>query len=153
MLGGAKWETFAERRFVDLDHLGARAFQVERLASYSERDLLAGDRSWLVVAHEGPLEDGDRTGEHALYRLWCAPLSVLPPAHRHRRWTVDISVEDGRLDAAGAVGLNPPVGGNHEAIQVLGKVLNHVVAFGFTVYQYVQSHLFLATNDRGDLIP
>ena len=35
---------------------------------------------------------------------------------------------------------------------MLGEVLDHVVAFGLAMDQNIQSHLFLAMNNRGDLV-
>ena len=41
--------------------------------------------------------------------------------------------------------------GRGEALEVLGEVLDHVVALGLAVHQYVESDLLLQRNDIGDL--
>ena len=43
--------------------------EVGDLVAQRERDLVGGLAERLVVAHERPREDRDRTGEHALDRL------------------------------------------------------------------------------------
>ena len=41
------------------------------------------------------------------------------------------------------VGLDPSVLGGHEAVEQLGEVLDHVVALGLAVHQYIQAEALL----------
>ena len=43
--------------------------QIAHLVAQREGNLHAGLGARLIVAHERPLEDGDRSGEHAFHRL------------------------------------------------------------------------------------
>ena len=51
-LGAAQRQAFAQRRFVDLDHLHAGPFQVQHLVADRQRQLAAAHGARLVVAHE-----------------------------------------------------------------------------------------------------
>src|SRR6218665_1648800 len=42
------------------------------------------------------------------------------------------------------------MGREREAIELLAEVLDHVVAFGFAVHQYVDAQFFLLANGQGD---
>jgi len=96
-------EALTQSRLVDLDDLGAGTLQVQGLAANGKCDLPTGLVPGLVVAHERPLQDGHRPGEHPLDRLDGATLCMLPPANRDRLRASDITEEDRRLDAARAV--------------------------------------------------
>jgi hypothetical protein len=61
-----EWAALRAARLVDLDDTDAGLFQVEYLRPNGGRDLTAGLRPRLVSAHEGPLQNGHRTGQHAL---------------------------------------------------------------------------------------
>jgi hypothetical protein len=47
---------------VDLDHRGTGLLEVVHLVANSERNLPANGFARQVVAHKGPVEDGDRSG-------------------------------------------------------------------------------------------
>ena len=83
-IGAAQRQPFPQRRLVDLNHANPRRFQVQHLVADRERKLLRGLGARLVVAHEGPLENRDRSGEHAFDRSFRERLRVPAPAHGHR---------------------------------------------------------------------
>src|SRR5450759_4528837 len=64
-----------------------------------------------------------------------------------------VTPEDRRACAPGSVGLHPAVLGDGEAVQVLGKVLHHIVAFGLAVHEDVQADLLLQVDNTFDLGP
>ena len=81
----AQRQALADRRLVDLDDLDARGLEVRDLVADRERELLAGLRARLVVAHERPHEHRHRAGEHALDRLVRERLGVLDPVRPSSR--------------------------------------------------------------------
>ena len=64
----------------------------------------------------------------------------------------DVTVNHCRFDATRAIALYPAKAGEQVAVQLLGKVLDHVVAFGFAVYQHVQAQFFLHINGQSNLL-
>ena len=104
----------------------------------------------LVVAHERPVEDGDRAGEHPFQGLVCQRLGVTDPFHGHGFGPGDIAEQDGWFHAAGTVGLYPAEAAEHVAFQLLAEVLHHVVTFRLAVDQHVQPQLFLFLNAVAD---
>ena len=130
-----------------------RGLQVDGLVADGQRDLVGGVGQRLVVADEGPGQDGDRTGEHALDRLVGQRLRVGDPFDRHRGRARDVAEEDRRAHTAGAVGLDPPVLRGGESVELFGEVLHHVVAFRFAVHEHVEPELLLQRDDVGDLVP
>ena len=133
----AQRQAFAQRRLVDLDQADAGLLEIEHLIADRERDLPAGRRPRLVVAHEGPLQDRHRPGEHALHRPLGERLRIGRPFDRHRLGPRHIAEDDRRLHVARAVGLHPAVLREGEARQLLAEVLDHVVALEFAVHQHV----------------
>ncbi len=57
--------------------------------------------------------------------------------------TAQIADNHRRFHATRTIALHPAKTGERIAIQLLGKILNHVVTFGFAVYQHVQPEVFL----------
>jgi len=51
----------------------------------------------------------------------------------------------------GTVALNPSILGEDETVELLSEVLNHVIAFGLSVYKEVQTNLLLEADDSFDL--
>ena len=135
----AQRQQFAQGRLVDLDQADPRRLQIHRLVANRQGHLSRGIRERLVVADERPGQDRDRTGQHALDRLVGERLRIGDPVHRHGGGADHVAVQDGRPHAPGAVGLHPAVVGRGEAVELLGEVLNHVVALGLTVYQHIQA--------------
>src|SRR5665213_4242149 len=103
LISTAQRQPLTQRRLVDLDDPGTGALQLQGLVANRERDLPAGLLTALVIAHEGPLQDGHRSGEHSLDRFGGATLRMLPPANGDRLRARDITEEDRWLDAARAV--------------------------------------------------
>ena len=125
-------------------------FQVQYFLADGQCQLQAGVFPGLVVAHEGPVQDGDRAGEHALQRLVCQRLGVADPFHGHGLGPENIAEQDGRFHAAGAVGLHPAETAEYVAFQLLAEVLHHVVTFRLAVDQHVQPQLFLFLDAVAD---
>ena len=69
-------QLLAQCGLVDLDDLDTGGLQIEHFVADGERELLGlllvGD----VLARPGPVEDGDRAGEHALHHMVGAGLRV-----------------------------------------------------------------------------
>ena len=65
----------------------------------------------------------------------------------------DVAKEDGRLDAARAVGLHPAKAREGIAFKLLAKVFDHVIALGFAVHQHVQPQRFLLADGALDFSP
>src|SRR5690606_15316843 len=74
------------------------------------------------------------------------------PLDGERRGPRDVTPEDRGPRAAGPVGLRPPVLGDREALEVLGEVLDHVVALGLPVDEDVQAQVLLEPYDARDLL-
>ena len=149
--GLAQRQALAEGRLVDLDDADAGGLQVAHLVADRQRQLagllLAGD----VVARERPHQHGHRAGQHALHHLGGLALGVADPVHRHRPRPAEVAVDDRRLHAARPVALHPAEAGEGVAVQLLGEVLDHVVALGLAVHQHVQAQLFLHPHGVADL--
>ena len=58
-------------------------FEICHFVTNSERDLTAGFRTRLIVAYEGPLQDGHGAGQHSFHWLWRERLSVARPIDGH----------------------------------------------------------------------
>ena len=111
----------------------------------------AGVGTRLVVAHEGPVEDGDRAGEHRFHRALGQALCVFAPFDGHRARTGDVAEDDRRFDAARAVGLYPGEAGEDVAVKLFAEVFNHVVALGFAVNEDVDVQFFLDFHAFADV--
>jgi len=144
----AERQALAQRRLVDLNDADSGALEIQDLLADRERELIARDRARLVVAHEGPVEDRDRAGQHALHRLVGQRLRVPDPLDRHRLGTADVAEADRRLHAARAVGLHPAVLAERIAAELLAEVLDHVVAV-----RLAEREALLFTHRVLDLLP
>ena len=92
-------QAFAQGGLVDLDHLDTGALEILHLVAQGKGDLLTGLGARLVVAHERPVEQCHRTGEHAFHGFVGETLGVAYPIHGHGTWTRYVAVDDGGLDA------------------------------------------------------
>ena len=146
----AQRQALAQGGFVDLDHADARFFQIKRFGANGQRQLAAGKRARLVVAHEGPIEHGDGAGEHAFDGARRERLRPGGPVHRHGARAANVAKDDGRLDAARAVGLHPAKAREGVALQQLAEVFDHVVALGFAVHEHIQPQRFLLADGALD---
>ena len=145
-------QQLTQGRLVDLDRGDAGGLEVGHLVAQGQANLVGDFAEGQVVAREGPRDDRDGAGEHALDGLVGERLGVAGPAHGHGRGARDVAPQDGGTRAARAVGLHPAVARGREAIEQLGEVLNHVVTLGLAVHEHVESQLLLERDDRGDLL-
>ena len=149
---GVQGQEFTQGGLVDLDRGDAGGLKVGHLVAQGQTDLVGDLAERQVVAREGPRDDRDGAGEHALDGLVGERLGVAGPAHGHGRGARDVAPQDGGTRAARAVGLYPAVARGREAVEQLGEVLNHVVTLGLAVDEDVQAQLLLESDDRGDLL-
>ena len=145
-------QELAQGRFVDLNGGDTGGLQVGHLVAQGQTDLVGNLAQGQVVAREGPRDDRDGAGEHALDGLVGQRLGVGGPSHGHGRGARDVAPQDRRARAARAVGLHPAVARGCEAVEQLGEVLDHVVTLGFAVDEDVQAQLLLQGDDGCDLL-
>ena len=146
LVGAAQRQQFTQCGLVDLDDPDAGGFQVCDFITQGKTHLVGRVAEGLVVADEAPRQDGDGACQHALHGLAGQRLGIGGPVHRDGFLAGNISPQDGRAGAAAAVGLDPAVDRHVKAFEVFGKVLDHVVAFGLAVDQYVKVQLFLQVH-------
>ncbi len=144
-------QALAEGGFVDLDDGDARVLQITHLVAHRQRELQRHLVAREIVAHEAPLQQGDRPGEHALDRPRGECLRVPRGIHRHRLGPPHIAPDDGRLDAARTIALHPAARAEGVAPELFAEKFHHVVAFGLAMHQHVQVDVFLFADDGGDL--
>lgn len=149
---GAEGKTLTESRLIDLDDADASGLEVNNLVTESESELLSLDRLVNIITGERPPETGDRTSEHALHGLGGDGSGELGLLDGHGGGTRDITDDDGRTHATGAVRLNPGVGGEDVTSEALTEVLHHVVTLGLTVDEDIEVKLLLDLDDIGDLL-
>ena len=149
---GVQGQKLAQGGFVDLDGGDAGSLEVGYLVAQGQTDLVGNLAQGQVVAREGPRDDRDGTGEHALDGLVGQRLGVGGPSHGHGRGARDVAPQDRRARAARTVGLYPAVARGCEAVEQLGEVLDHVVTLGFAVDEDVQAKLHLQGDDGCDLL-
>ena len=149
---GVQGQELTQGGLVDLDGGDAGGLKVGDLVAQRQADLVGNLAERQVVAREGPRDDRDGAGEHALDGLVGQGLGVAGPADGHGRGTRNVAPQDGRARAARAVGLHPAVARGREAVEQLGEVLHHVVTLGLAVDEHVESQLLLEGDDRGDLL-
>ncbi len=78
-------------------------------------------------------------------------LGVRGPFHGNRVGAGNVAPDDRGLDATGAVGLDPSVLGEQEAVEVLAEIFDHVVTLEFAVHEHVKSDLLLMPDAGVDL--
>ena len=148
---GVQGQQLTQGGLIDLDRGDAGGLKIGDLVAQGQADLVGDFTKRQVVAREGPRDDRDGAGEHALDGLVGQRLGVAGPAHGHGRGARDVAPQDGGTRAARAVGLHPAVTRGREAVEQLGEVLDHVVALGLAMDEHVESQLLLERDDRGDL--
>ena len=149
---GAEGKTLTEGRLIDLDDVDASGLKVNNLVAEGESKLLSLDGLVDVVTGERPAETGDGTSKHALHGLLADGGGVLALLDGHGSRTGDVADNDRGTDAAGAVRLDPSVGGEDVTVKALTEVLHHVVTLGLTVDVDVKVELVLDGNDILDLL-
>lgn len=135
-----------------MDDADAGFFEVDDFVADGEGDLACGVAAGDVVTDEAPLEDGDGAGEHAFDGAGGEGLGVGGPFDGHGVWAMDVAVDDGGLDATGAVALDPAVLGEDESVEELAEVFDHVVALEFAVDEDVDAEVFLDADAFGDFL-
>lgn len=149
---GAEGKTLTESGLVDLDHSDASGLKVNNLVAESESELLSLDGLVDIVTGERPTQTSDGTSEHTLHGLGGDGSGVLRLLDGHRSRAGDITDDDRRTHAAGAVRLNPGVGGENVTSEALTEVLHHVVTLGLTVDEDIEIELLLDLDDQLDLL-
>ena len=149
---GVQGQELTQGGLVDLDGGDAGGLEIGDLVAQGKADLVGDFAERQVVAREGPRDDRDGAGEHALDGLVGERLGVAGPAHGHGRGARDVAPQDGGTRAARAVGLHPAVARGREAVEQLGEVLDHVVTLGLAVDEHIETQLLLERDDRGDLL-
>ena len=152
LLAGAEGQTLTEGRLVDLDDVDASLLEVDDLVAEGQSELLGLDGLVDVVTGERPPQAGDGAGKHALHGLLGDGDGELGLLDRHGSRAGDVTDDDGRSDAAGAVALDPGVGGEDVAVEALAEVLHHVVALGLAVDVDVEVELLLDLDVGLDLL-
>lgn len=152
LLARTEGKTLTEGRLVDLDDIDTSSLEVNDLVAESKSELLSLDGLVDIVTGERPPQAGDGTGEHTLHRLLRLLSSVLGLLDGHRSRAGDVTDDDRGADAAGAVRLDPSVGGEDVAVQALTEVLDHVVALRLTVDVDIEVKLVLDGDDIIDLL-
>ena len=146
----AQRQTFTQSRFINLDNADTGFFKIGHFITNRQSDLVGDNRSRFIVADERPLQNGNRACQHRLHRLVGQTLCKLRPFNRHRIRSGNVTVNHRRLDATGAVRLNPAIDCHRHAIKKLSEILDHIVAFRFTVNEHVQSQFFLLGDTESD---
>jgi hypothetical protein len=143
LLAGTEGKTLTEGRLVDLDDVDASRLEVDDLVAEGKSKLLSLDGLVNVVTGERPPQAGDGASEHTLHGLGGDRDGVLGLLDGHGSGTRDVTDNDGRTHAAGAVALDPGVGGEGIAVEALTKVLDHVVTLGLAVDEDIEVELLL----------
>lgn len=151
-LTSAEGKTLTESRLVDLNHSNASGLKVNNLVAESKSELLSLDGLVDIVTGERPPQASDGTSEHALHGLGGDGSGVLGLLDGHGGGTRDVTDDDGGTHAAGAVRLNPGVGGEDVTSEALTEVLHHVVTLGLTVDEDIEIELLLDLDDLLDLL-
>jgi hypothetical protein len=144
--------TYTKGRLIDLDDEDAVLLKVDDLVTEGQSELLALDGLVDVVTREGPPQAGDRASKHAFHRLLGNRSSVLGLLDGHGSRAGDVAHNDGGTDAAGAVRLNPSVGGEDVALEALAEVLDHVVTLRLAVDVDIEAELVLDLDGKVDLL-
>ena len=110
-------QQLAQGGLVHLDRGDAGSLEVGHLVAQGQADLVGDLAERQVVAREGPRDDRDGAGEHALDGLIGQRLGVAGPADGHGRGARHVAPQDGGTRAARAVGLHPTVAGGREAVE------------------------------------
>ena len=152
LLARAKRKTLTESWLVDLDDVDTSGLEVDDLVTEGEGQLLCLHRLVDVVTWERPAEAGDWTSEHTLHWLLADAGGVLALLDSHWSRTGNVTNDDWWTNAAGAVRLDPSVGGEDVTVHALTKVLNHVVALWLTVDVDVEVELVLDLDNILDLL-
>ena len=142
----------ADSWLINLNRLNTGLLQIHHLIAEGEGELLGLELTRDIGTGEGPVEDGDRTGQHSLHWFLRNALSVAAPLDGNRVGTADIRDDDGRADISRAVALNPTVLSEDKSIEVFAKVLDHVVPLRFTVDEEIKADPLLEGNDILDLL-
>ena len=144
--------TLTDSRFIDLNCLDTSFFQIHHLVTEGEGELLGLELTRNIGTGEGPVEDGDWTGQHSLHWFLRDTLSIAAPLDGDRVGTADIRDNDGWPDISRAVALNPTVLGKGKSIELFAKVLNHVIPLRFTVDEEIETDSLLKGDDVGNLL-
>ncbi|KAH3667498.1 hypothetical protein OGAPHI_003147 [Ogataea philodendri] len=151
LLTSSQWQTFSDGWLVDLDNSDTSSLQVVDLVSQSKGQLQRLHLLGNIVSWERPSQTGNWTGQHTLQWLLGQRLSVNTLLDRHGLWSRNVTNDNRWSNVSGTVGLHPTVGGESVTLQLLTKVLNHVVSLWLTVDKHVQTNFLLESDNLLDL--
>ncbi|QBM86523.1 hypothetical protein METSCH_A11680 [Metschnikowia aff. pulcherrima] len=152
LLASSQRQALSDGRLVHLDHGDTGSLQVLNLVSQGQAQLQGLHLLRNVVSWERPSETGHRTGQHTLDRQLGQGLRVNGLLHGHGLRSGHVTNNDRWSHVSGAVRLHPAVGGEHVTVQLLTKVLHHVVSLWLTVHQDVQANFLLESDHSLDLL-
>ena len=86
------WTTYTltDSRLIDLNGLDTSLLQIHYLVAKGEGELLGLELTSDIGTGEGPVENGDRAGQHSLHWFLRNALSVAAPLHGNRVGTANI---------------------------------------------------------------
>ena len=144
--------TFADSWLINLNGLNTSFLQIQHLIAESEGELFGLKLTRNIGTREGPVEYGDRAGQHSLHWFLRNTLSIATPLDGNRLGTANVGHNDGWTDISRAVTLNPGILGEDKSIEMFTEVLNHVVPLRFTVNEEIKTDPLLEGDDIFDLL-
>lgn len=151
-VGLSEGKTLSDSGLVDLDSLDTGVGEVNDLVSEGKSKLLRLNLLGDISSREGPVKDGNGASKHTLHGLLSEALSVSRPLNGHGRRSGDVRDNDRGSDVSGTVRLDPTELSEDETVELLAKVLDHVVSLGLAVDEEVKTALLLEVNDSLDLV-
>ena len=140
-------ESGRKGRFVDLDDLGTRGLEGDRLVMEQLREGEAGIRPRTVVFVERPVHHRVRSGDHALHRPLRLGLGEREPIHADRTASPQLVDDDGLLVVP--VSVRPNEARDLGPVDVLREVRRHVAPILLAVDEDVDPDLFLESDPFG----
>ncbi|KAH3665337.1 hypothetical protein OGATHE_004153 [Ogataea polymorpha] len=147
LLTGSQWQSLSDGWLVDLNDGNTSGFEVVDLVSQSKRQLQRLHLLGNIVSWERPSQTGDWTGQHTLHWFFGQRLGIDTFFNGHGLWSRHVSNNDRWSDVSRTIGLHPTVGGESVTLQLLTKVLNHIVSLWLTMDENIQSDLLLESDD------
>ena len=137
---------FSQCSFVNLNHLDSVCFQIQYFISNCQCNLRNGFLNGNIFSWEGPVQNGNRTGQHSLHDLFGQRLGIHRPIHSDCLFTEYIAPDNRWLYTSCAIGLYPCLFCKEEAAQCFAEILYHVISFVLAMHQNIQSNIFLPCN-------
>ena len=86
----------AQCGFINLNNRDSSVLQISDLVTQGKTNLVSNLSQRQVITREGPRNDGDRTGQHALNRVRSQRLRIACPFNGHRVRTDNVTPQDRR---------------------------------------------------------